>query len=172
MAHDLSLALRLYADAARYVDGMTRAESRTRRFVGGVKSEFAALKGALGSLQGQIASLGLSVGALSLVKQSAQMDKGLTQIKQTAGMTRDEYGQLRKEIFRMAGETGQSADDLQSGFNRAVQAGLNFKQALPVIDATNKATAVTGASADQLAASLSVAATAFGFDLSQPGKAL
>lgn len=53
-----------------------------------------------------------------------------------------------------------------------MQAGLNFKEALPVTDAVNKAMAVTGATADQLTAGLTVASTAFRFDLSQPGKAL
>lgn len=169
---DLSLALRLYADSARFVAGLTQAEGRTQRFVGGVKREFESLKGALSSLQGQLATLGVSVGAVATLAQSARMDKGLTQIGQTAGMSRAEVDKLRQELFRMAGETGQNVDDLQSGFNRAVQAGLNFKQALPVIDSVNTAVAVTGASADTLASGLTVAATAFQFDLSKPNQAL
>jgi len=169
---DLSLALRLYADSARFVSGLTQAEGRTRRFVGGVKREFESLKSALSSLQGQLATLGVSVGTVATLAQSARMDKGLTQIGQTAGMSRSEVEKLRQELFRMAGETGQNVDDLQTGFNNAVQAGLNFREALPVIDATNKAMAVTGASADRLTAGLTVAATAFQFDLAKPNQAL
>ncbi len=169
---DLSLALRLYADAARFVSGLTQAEGGVRRFSRGAKREFDVLKGALGSIQGQLAALGLTTGTVASLMQSARMDKGLTQIGQTAGMTRAEVADLRRELFRMAGETGQQVDDLQMGFNNAVQAGLAFREALPVIDATNKAMAVTGASADRLTAGLTVAGTAYQFDLAKPGLAL
>lgn len=169
---DLSLALRLYADSARFVSGLTQAEGGVKRFGNTAKREFDVLKGALGSIQGQLAAIGLTTGTVASIMQSAKMDKGLTQIGQTAGMSRGEVEKLRQELFRMAGETGQSVDDLQGGFNNAVQAGLKFKEALPVIDATNTAMAVTGASADRLTAGLTVAATAFNFDLAKPNMAL
>lgn len=168
---DLSLALRLYADSARFVAGLTQAEGGVRRFVRGAKGEIEALKGAMGGLRGQLASLGVSVGAVATAAQSARMDKSLTQIGQTAGMSRGEVERLRGELFRMSGETGQNVDDLQVGFNNAVQSGLKFKEALPVIDATNKAMAVTGASADRLTAGLTVAGQAFSFDMAKPGLA-
>lgn len=169
---DLSLALKLYADSARFVSGLTQAEGGVRRFGSAAKREFEVLKGALGSIQGQLAALGLTTGTVAGIMQSAKMDKSLTQIGQTAGVSRAEVEGLRKELFRMAGETGQQIDDLQIGFNNAVQSGLAFREALPVIDATNKAMAVTGASADKLTAGLTVAATAFKFDLAKPGLAL
>lgn len=168
---DLSLALRLYADSARFVAGLTQAESGVKRFGGAAKREFEAMRGALTSIQGQLGALGVSVGALATAAQSARMDRALTQIGQTAGMSRADVEKLRAELFRMSGETGQSVDDLQTGFNNAVQSGLKFKEALPVIDATNKAMAVTGASADQLTAGLTVAGQAFEFDLAKPGLA-
>jgi TP901 family phage tail tape measure protein len=169
---DLSLALRLYTDSARFVAGLTQAEVGVKRFTGMAKREFDALKVSLKSVQGQLAALGLTTGAVAGMMQSARMDKSLTQIGQTAGMSRGEVAKLRQELFRMSGETGQSVDDLQTGFNNAVQSGLKFKEALPVIDATNTAMAVTGASADRLTAGLTVAATAFKFDLAQPNMAL
>ncbi|MEW5942533.1 MAG: phage tail tape measure protein, partial [Pseudomonadota bacterium] len=158
--------------AARFVSGLSQAEGGVRRFGQTAKREFDALKGALGSIQGQLATLGLTTGAVASLMQSARMDKGLVQIGQTAGMTRTEVAELRRELFRMAGDTGQQVDDLQLGFNNAVQAGLKFREALPVIDATNMAMAVTGASADRLTASLSVAGTAYQFDLAKPGMAI
>lgn len=169
---DLSLALKLYADSARFVTGLTQAEGGVRRFGSAARREFETLKGAIGSIQGQLAALGLTTGTVASIMQSAKMDKSLTQIGQTAGVSRAEVEGLRKELFRMAGETGQQIDDLQIGFNNAVQSGLAFREALPVIDATNKAMAVTGASADKLTAGLTVAAQAFKFDLAKPGLAL
>lgn len=169
---DLSLALRLYTDSARFVQGLTQADSKVRGFGRSARREFDALKGAMGSLQGVLAQVGLTVGGVALAVQSARMDKSLTQIGQTAGISRAEVEKLRSELFRMAGETGQSVDDLQAGFNVAVQSGLKFREALPVIDSVNSAVAVTGASAGQLTSALGVAANAFDFDLSNPGQAL
>lgn len=169
---DLSLALRLYADATRFVNGLTQAEGRTHRFAGAVKGEFAAIRAAANSLEGQLAKVGLSLGLIANQVQSARMDKGLTQIGQTAGSSAREVESLRSELFRMSKDTGQQVDDLQLGFNNAVQAGLKFSEALPVIDATNKAMAVTGASADRLTAGLTVAGAAFDFDLAKPALAV
>lgn len=171
-SRDLSLAMRLYADATRFVAGLTQAESGVRRFGSTARREFEAFKGALGSVEGKLASLGVSVGAVATIMQSAKMDKTLTQIGQTAGMSATEVAQLRRELFSMAGQTGQAVDDLQVGFNNAVQSGLKFREALPVLDATNKAMAVTGANADILTAGLTVAGTAFQFDLAKPKLAL
>jgi len=169
---DLSLALRLYTDSARFIAGLTQAEGGVRRFGQSAKREFDALKGALGSVQGRLTQLAGGVGAVALGAQSARMDKSLTQIGQTAAGSKAEVEGLRRELFRMGGDTGQGIDDLQVGFNNAVQSGLKFKEALPVIDATNKAIAVTGASAERLTSGLTVAATAFDFDLAKPGQAL
>lgn len=171
-SRDLTLSMRLYADTARFVAGMVNGERGVKKFAGGVKREFEALKGVLGSVEGKLASLGVTVGAVATIAQSARMDKGLTQIGQTAGASKQDVAELRRELFRMGVDTGRQVDDLQQGFNNAVQAGLGFREALPVIDATNKAMAVTGANADSLTGSLTVAATAFNFDLSKPGMAV
>lgn len=172
MNRDMSLALKLQADPSRFNSGLAQGERGLKRFGSAVKNEFNALKNAMGSVKGQLATLGVTVGGMATLAQSARMDKSLAQIGQTAGASKHEVANLRKELFRMSGETGQGVEDLQSGFNNAVQAGLSFKEALPVIDATNKAMAVTGANADRLTSGLTVAATAFNFDLSKPNMAL
>lgn len=169
---DMIVRLLLRGDNSRMDATLRQSESRLKAFGSTARREFAAIRGAAQSLQGKIAALGMSVGAVMLIKQSAELDKTLTRIGQTASESRVNVAGLRKEFFRMAGETGQSLENLKAGFDNAVQAGLNFKEALPVTDAVNKAMAVTGATADQLTAGLTVAATAFRFDLAQPNKAL
>ncbi|WP_084226740.1 phage tail tape measure protein [Nitrosospira sp. NpAV] len=169
---DLTLAMKLHADATRFVSGLTTAGGGVRRFAGGVKREFDAIKGMLSSVEGKLASVGVSVGTVAAIVQSARMDKSLTQIGQTAGASQADVAGLRSELFRMAKDTGQNVEDLQQGFNNAVQSGLRFTEALPVLDATNKAMAVTGANADSLTGSLTVAATAFNFDLTKPDMAV
>ncbi len=160
--------MKLYADTARFVSGLVNGERGVRSFTGNVKRELEALKGTFNTVEGKLASLGVSVGAVATIAQSARMDKSLTQIGQTAGVSQADVANLRKELFRMSGETGQRVDDLQQGFNNAVQAGLNFREALPVIDATNKAMAVTAANADSLTGALTVAGTSFDFNLAKP----
>jgi len=169
---DLTLSMKMYADASRWVSGLANGESGTRKFTTSVRREFDALKNTLGSVEGRLASIGVTVGATASIIQSARLDKSLTQIGQTAGEGGQEVASLRKELFRMSKETGQPVDDLRDGFNNAVQAGLKFNEALPVIDATNKAMAVTSAGADVLTSSLTVASTAYNFDLKKPGLAL
>jgi TP901 family phage tail tape measure protein len=169
---DISLTAKLYADASRMTAGLLNGERGIKKFTQSAKREFESLKTSLTSVEGKLASLGVTIGVTASIMQSAKLDKSLTQIGQTAGASQADVANLRKELFRMSQETGQGLDDLKDGFNNAVQSGLRFKEALPVIDATNKAMAVTGANADMLTSSLTVASTAYNFDLTQPKKAL
>lgn len=172
MNREQTLTAKLYADASRFTAGLLNGERGIRKFTTTAKREFDSLKNAVTSIEGKLASLGVTIGATAAIMQSARLDKSLTQIGQTAGASESEVVGLRKELFRMSKETGQGVDDLRDGFNNAVQSGLRFNEALPVIDATNIAMAVTGASADRLTSSLTVASTAYQFDLTQPKKAL
>lgn len=172
MSSKNAVELILSGNSSKLLSALGGGEKGIRKFGQTAKQEFDKVRKAATSVEGKLASLGVSIGAGMLAKQSAQMDKILTQIGQTAGASKSEVQGLRKELFRMSSETGQSVEDLQQGFNNAVQAGLNFKEALPVIEATNKAMAVTGANADRLTSGLTVAATAFEFDLAKPNLAL
>lgn len=118
-----------------------------------------------------VASGGLLWGKQAL-QDSANLDRNLIKIKQTAGLTAKEMLQARKEIFDMAQKTGNTPEELVSGLNNAVQAGLNFKQVIPVMSAVNDAVAVTGSNTNTLINGLTVAAEAFNFDLAGPGMAV
>jgi len=167
-----TLELILSGNSSKLLSALGSGEKGLRKLGHVARQEFDRIRSAATSVEGKLASLGVSIGTVMLVKQSAQMDKGLTQIGQTAGATKGEVAGLRRELFVMASDTGQATEDLKQGFDNAVQSGLNFKEALPVLKATNKAMAVTGANADRLTAGLTVAATAFEFDLSKPNMAL
>lgn len=169
---NLSLALRLYADSANFVRGLAGGQQGVKRFTAVAKQEFDALRNTMRSVQGQIATIGGGVTAVGLAVQSAKVDKSLGLIGLTADLSAGQVGGLRGELFKMAKETGRSADDLQQSFSNAVASGLKFGEALPVVNAVNKAMAVTGAGADKLTSSVTVAATAFNFDLAKPGQAV
>lgn len=172
MNRDLTLAMKLQADASRMTAGFLNGERSVHKFSTTAKREFESIKGSVTSLEGKLASLGVTIGVTASIMQSARLDKSLTQIGQTADASEADVIGLRKELFRMSQETGQGVNDLEVGFNNAVQSGLRFNEALPVMDATNKAMAVTNASADRLTSSLTVASTAYQFDLAKPNMAL
>jgi hypothetical protein len=169
---DLSLALKLYADSANFVRGLNQGSAGVKRFTDGARREFDALRNTMRSVHGQLATVAGGVSLVGLAIQSAKMDKSLGLVGQTATLATKEVDALRAEFFSMASKTGQQVDALQQSFSNAVASGLNLKEAVPVVGAVNTAMAVTGASADKLTSSLTVAATAFQFDLSKPGQAV
>ncbi len=172
MNGNMKLLLELAANNNGLRNGLNTGRRDVHTFVTGAKKEFESLKGALGSIQGKLATLGIGIGVGTIIMDSARLDKSLTQIGQTAGASAGEVGVLRSELFRMSRESGQGVNDLKDGFNVLVQSGLNMKESRATLDGVNIAMAVTGSSANTLAAGLTVAAQAFQFDLSKPGQAL
>lgn len=169
---DMKLFLQILANASGLKREMGDSGRAVNSFTQGAKREFASLRSAVGSLQGKLAGLGLSVITLQQFRMSAQMDKDLTQIGQTAGATSGQVAQLRSDLFRMGKDSGQDIESLKNGFNALVQSGLEMGEAKNTLDGVNIAMAVTGAKAETLSAGLTVAAHAFQFDLSKPGQAL
>ncbi|MDG4475441.1 phage tail tape measure protein [Thiovibrio frasassiensis] len=172
MADNMKLFLELVANASGFKTEMNSSKSAVTRFARGAKSELDALKGAFGSVHGQLASLGVGIGAVKIMMDSARLDKSLTQIGQTAGEGSGKVSALRAELFALSRESGQGVEDLRDGFNSLVQSGLNMKESKEALKGINTAMAVTGANAQTLSSGLTVAATAYNFDLAKPGMAL
>lgn len=172
MGDNMKLFLELVANASGFKTEMNSSKSAVTRFARGAKGELDALKGAFGSVQGQLATLGISIGVVKTMMDSARLDKSLTQIGQTAGEGSGKVSALRAELFALSRESGQGVEDLRDGFNSLVQSGLNMNESKETLKGINTAMAVTGASAQTLAGGLTVAATAYSFDLAKPGMAL
>ena len=119
-----------------------------------------------------VGSMALAYKGAQAVMKSASLDKQLIRVRQTAGATKSQAASLRAELHAMSQQTGVAVDGLLVGFNNLVQSGLSWEASLATIKATNKAIAVTGAEANVLTSGLTVAAEAFGFDLTQPGLAV
>jgi len=169
---DLSLSVRIYADAVRYAAGLADGVTKTKRWGTAIKAEVAAVRDAFGGVTGQIAGLAGGITAVSVAADSAKLDKALTGIKLTAGASREEVEALRKDFFQMAKDSGRNVDDLRQGFSNLIAMGQSWKAAREQTAAVNTAMAVTNASAEKLTGALGVAGTAFGFDLEKPGLAL
>jgi len=169
---DMKLFIELLARSTGLKRELSDSESRFRRFGGVAQQEMSRIKQASSSLQGKLAALGLTVGALQQLRMSAQLDKGLTQIKQTAGETGDVVKGLRKEFFEMSRQTGRDVDGMKTGFDSLIQSGQSWRAALESTKGINIANAVTGANEKTLAGGLTVGATAYNIDLEKPGQAL
>ena len=169
---DMKLFIELLAKSSGLKRELQESESGFKRLGTTARKEMDRIKQVSGSLQGQLAALGLTVGALQQLKMSATLDKGLTQIKQTAGEATGAIGGLRKEFFDMSRQTGRDVDSLKNGFDSLIQSGQSWRAALESTKGINIATAVTGANEKTLAGGLTVGATAFNLDLEKPGQAL
>ncbi|MBI5598665.1 MAG: phage tail tape measure protein [Deltaproteobacteria bacterium] len=169
---DMRLYLEMIGNSAKLKTELGHAKTAVSGFAQGAKREFENLKNSLNSVTAKLAGLGISIGMAKEMRDSALLDKSLTQIGQTAGASREEVKTLRADLFAMSRQTGQDAVSLKEGFNALVQSGLSMKEAKETLEGVNVAMAVTGANAQTLAGGLTVAATAFEFDLQKPGKAL
>ncbi|MDA8428941.1 MAG: phage tail tape measure protein [Geobacteraceae bacterium] len=169
---DMKLFIELLARSTGLKRELRDSESGFRRFGATARQEMDRIKQASGSLQGKLAALGLTVGALQQLRMSAQLDKGLTQVKQTAGETGDVVKGLRKEFFEMSRQTGRDVDGMKTGFDSLIQSGQSWKAAFESTRGINIANAVTGANEKTLAGGLTVGATAYNIDLEKPGQAL
>jgi TP901 family phage tail tape measure protein len=174
MNKDLQLQVRLNLNGASFDRGMRSSVKNLGRLgqsVAGVRKDMQLLNREFNGFS-QMTRLAGEAGILIMMKdmitESAELDKSLTRIKQTASMSVTEIAAARTELWRMSEATGVMMNELKEGLDSAVQSGLSFKEAMPVLDAVNKAVAVTNANANTLTKSMTVAATAFDFDLSKP----
>lgn len=172
MSQDLTLAMRLYLDARRFVDGLTQSSKGLSKWTQGTKTELDKIRGTFNNLEGNLAAIGVSFSAAALTIQSAKLDKNLGQIGATAGVGAGQIERLRDTLFRMSGDTGKPVEELAGGFQSLVASGLSFDQALTSLGSINSAMAISGANAQVLANAVTVAARAFQFDLSNPRTAL
>ncbi len=168
----VDLSGNLVRRAKHYTRSMNRFSRQGRRSMARLARGARALGRGMEGLTGRYTQFAVGAGAAFVsaraVMQSAGLDKQLIMVQQTAGATDEQVKQLRASLFEMAQQTGQSVDDLLSGFNDLVQSGQSWSQALKTIKAINPTLTVTGAKAQTLASGLTVAAQAFEFDLSKP----
>ena len=93
-----------------------------------------------------------------VARDAAKLERTMTQVALTAGMSVAEQNDAYKQMFSMVKRNGGVIEDTVAGFNSLVQAGLKYKEAMNATDAISDAQAVTGANASTLAGALSVGA--------------
>lgn len=165
------VGVRIDGNAAGYLRATQQAQASTRSFTSAMRAEFQRLKGFMQSTQGQLGSLGLGVGLVQVQKNAALLEKKLTQVRLTAGMTAAEQNEAYRTMFDLIKKNGGAIDDTVAGYNNLIQAGLKYKEAIEATKAVSLGRAVTGASEEALSGSLTVGAANYGFDLAKAGTA-
>jgi hypothetical protein len=164
-----NVSVLINGNIAGYRSAMQEGERATRGFVSVAQREFAKLKEFARSWQGQMAGLGLSVGFMQMQRNAAQLEKTLTQVRLTAGMSAQEQAEAYKAMFDLVKRNGGVIEETVGGFNSLIQAGLKYKEAIKATEAINIARGVTGANDSVLAGALTVGAANYGFDLGKAG---
>lgn len=166
----IDLAGNLESRSRRYGQALMSMAGQGSRAMNMLRGSAARIGGAMeamtGRYAGAIAGMGVSYKATQAVMHAASLDQKLARITRTAGVSRAAGESLRRELYALSEQTGQSVDELVGGFSSLVQAGQSFNEARGTIAAIAPAMAVTGASADTLASAMTVAGATFKFDLS------
>lgn len=172
MSDNLSLSLTLSLKNSKLISGLQQSQGSIGRFASGVRTELNSLKNHFNSLAGRITQIGISISAVQQIMNAAKLDQSIARIGDTARASKAQVAALREELFSMAKKTGNGVEDLKLGFDSLIASGQSWDEAFASIKAINIAMATTGASGKTLADALTVASTAFNFDLSKPGEAL
>lgn len=171
MSTNYVVGVRIDGNAASYLRATQQAQQGTRAFTNTARAEYQKLRSFMQSTQGQLVGLGLGVGFVAMAKDAAKLQRTLTQVSLTAGMSIAEQSDAYKKMFDMVKRNGGVLEDTVGSFNNLVQAGLKYKEAINATDAISDAQAVTGANPNMLAGALTVGAANFNFDLSKLGVA-
>jgi len=171
MSTTYTVGVRLDGNASSYLRAVRTSESATRGFGRLVQAEFSRLRQFMQSAQGQLAGLGLGVGLMQAQRNAAMLEKTMTQVRLTAGMSVKEQTEGYRRMFELVRRNGGVMEETVGGFNNLIQAGLKYQEAMRATEAISAAKAVTGANDQSLSSGLTVGAANFGFDLAQMGVA-
>jgi hypothetical protein len=169
---ELTVALRLFLESRGLDAGLQRTGRNWSSTTQRMGRDMERVNRLIGSVQQRVAALGLGFGALQNQRLSARLDQDLQRIGQTAGATRDQVKGMREELFALSRQTGNPIDGLRNSVATLVAANMSWDQATQANRAINPASRVSGAEPSVLANALTVGASSFQIDLSQPGKAV
>lgn len=171
MSTTYTVGVRIDGNVASYLRATRQAEQATRGMGSVVKAEFTKIRQFWQSYQGQLAGLGLGAGFIQAQRNAAGLEKTLTQVRLTAGMSVQEQQEGYRRMFALVRQNGGVMEDTVGGFNNLIQAGLKYQEAMKATEAISVAKAVTGASEQALSGGLTVGSANFGFDLAKAGVA-
>ena len=134
MAVRETLILEIKSDIAELKKGLTQS----KQSVSGFQRQ---LQGVTGTLKVAFAAA-MSAAAYQSINLARDFSKSMTQIKALVGVASDEVDQMGEAARRMATETGRSANEAAEALFFITSAGLRGADAMAVLEASLKASAV------------------------------
>jgi TP901 family phage tail tape measure protein len=150
---DQKLRFFLIGDAKQFNRALTSAEQKLKAFGSKMQSTGR-------SLTMMTAPLVAAGGAA--IKMAASFDKSMTKIKTLVGLAGDEVDAVRGQVMQMAKDTGSSADEAADALFFITSAGLELDDAMGVLNASLKASAIGLGDVATVADSATSAMNAYG----------
>jgi TP901 family phage tail tape measure protein len=120
-------------DATGLNGALNRASTRLKTFGQGIKNVGASL---------QRVAIPLAIAGGAAVKMGVDFDKSMTKIKSLVGLAGDDVDAMSGKVREMARETGVSSSKAANALFFITSAGLEGEQAMAVLNASLKASAV------------------------------
>tara|TARA_R110000744_G_scaffold287961_1_gene399038 strand:+ start:670 stop:2991 length:2322 start_codon:yes stop_codon:yes gene_type:complete len=153
---DSKLRVQLIGDASRLNSSLNTASSRLKKFGNSVKSIGASM---------QRFSLPLALAGGAAIKMGVDFDKSMTKIKSLVGLAGDAVDKMGKQAREMAIETGISSTKAADALFFITSAGLKGDEAMSVLNASLKASAVGLGEVSVVADLATSAMNAYGSDV-------
>ena len=153
---DSKLRVQLIGDASRLNSSLNTASSRLKKFGNSVKSIGASM---------QRFALPLAIAGGAAIKMGVDFDKSMTKIKSLVGLAGDAVDKMGKQAREMAIETGISSTKAADALFYITSAGLKGDEAMSVLNASLKASAVGLGEVSVVADLATSAMNAYGSDV-------
>ncbi len=127
------LKILLTGDASRLSSSLKSASSKLKSFGSKISSVGASM---------QRFALPLAVAGGAAIKMAVDFDKSMTQIKTLVGVAGDEVDKMGEQVKKLASQAGISSNEAAKALFYITSAGLRGAEAMDVLNASLKASAV------------------------------
>jgi len=152
---DSKLRVQLIGDSSKLTSSLNSAGSKLKKFGKNMSD--------IGSKMSRF-SLPLAIAGGVAIKMGADFDKSMTKIKSLVGIAGDEVDKMGEQARKMAIETGKSSKEAADALFFITSAGLSGSEAMDVLNASLKASAVGLGDVTQVADAATSAMNAYGSD--------
>ena len=152
---DSKLRVQLIGDSSRLTGSLNTASAKLSKFGKKISSIGASM---------QRFALPLAIAGGAAIKMGVDFDKSMTKIKSLVGVAGDTVDEMGKKARQMAIDTGVSSTKAADALFFITSAGLRGEQAMDVLNASLKASAVGLGEVSQIADLATSAMNAYGSD--------
>ena len=152
---DSKLRVQLIGDSSRLTSSLNTASARLNKFGKKISSIGASM---------QRFALPLAIAGGAAIKMGVDFDKSMTKIKSLVGVAGDKVDEMGKKARQMAVDTGVSSTKAADALFFITSAGLRGEEAMDVLNASLKASAVGLGEVSNIADLATSAMNAYGTD--------